>query len=133
MESRYIEHRDANRVLALVAAIAILAGPRRTRPVAGFLYGLFLSRGHGASRERLEATLARLFGERESAQRRLDAIEERLRPHSLQERTERLADVLRCSWADGLGGGVLTWEQLQESERRRWLDIAVAALVELGA
>lgn len=65
--------RDANRALALIAGIAALAGPRRTRPLAGFLYGLTLSRAQGASRRRLEATLVRLFDERQSVHRQLES------------------------------------------------------------
>lgn len=41
------------RTLALAAGLAVLAGPRRTRPLAGFLYGVALSRVHGAARHRL--------------------------------------------------------------------------------
>lgn len=58
--------RQINGFLALCAGIVCLAGPRKTRPLAGFLYGLFLSRGQGGARARLEATLLRLFDERES-------------------------------------------------------------------
>lgn len=59
-----------SRVLALIAGILCLAGPRRTRPLAGLLYGAFLSRAHGAGLQRLshEAgdTIGRLFSERTS-------------------------------------------------------------------
>ena len=70
--------RERDGFLALVAAIAVLAGPRRTRPLAGFLYGLVLSRGQGAARERLENTLLRLFDERRSIGARVDELRERV-------------------------------------------------------
>ena len=69
---------DENRTLALMAGIAILAGPRCTRPLAGFLYGLFLSRAHGAGRDRVAAELVRLFDERTSAHARIDSLERRM-------------------------------------------------------
>lgn len=37
--------------LAAAAAVAALAGPRRTRPLAGIAYGVILSRLHGANLE----------------------------------------------------------------------------------
>lgn len=55
-----------------LAAIAVLAGPRKTRPLAGFLYGVVLSRAHGFAVERLDREFGRLFDERQSAHRRLD-------------------------------------------------------------
>lgn len=58
--------RDAiaeRRVLALIAGLVALAGPRRTRPLAGVLYGVALSRVHGAAQRR--------------AQQRVDDIEQR--------------------------------------------------------
>jgi hypothetical protein len=66
--------RERDGFLALVAAIAVLAGPRKTRPLAGFFYGLMLSRAQGAARERLENTLLRLFDERSSIGGRIDAL-----------------------------------------------------------
>ena len=77
---------DENRTLALMAGIAILAGPRRTRPLAGFLYGLFLSRAHGAGRDRVAAELVRLFDERTSAHARIDSLERRMHRRRRMER-----------------------------------------------
>jgi hypothetical protein len=71
--------RDRNLYAALIVGAVILAGPRRTRPLAGFLYGLVLSRAQGASNRRLEQTMTRLFAERESAHRRIDVLEDVLR------------------------------------------------------
>lgn len=71
---RELSDREVNGFLAVAAAIAVLAGPRKTRPLAGFLYGLVLSRGQGASRARLEATLLRLFDERRSVAGRVDEL-----------------------------------------------------------
>lgn len=74
--------RDANLVGALMAGIAALAGPRRTRPLAGFLYGLWLSRAHGAGRDRVAGeigqTIGGLFAEKTSVAARLDELEPRL-------------------------------------------------------
>lgn len=70
---------EAMRVLAAIAGIAALAFPRRTRPLAGVLYGVALSRVHGAGRDRLERELHRLFDERASAHRRIDSISGRVR------------------------------------------------------
>lgn len=66
--------RERHGFFAVAAAIAVLAGPPRTRPLAGFLYGLVLSRAQGAARERLEHTLMRLFHERNSIGRRIDLL-----------------------------------------------------------
>jgi hypothetical protein len=71
-----LTRRELDGFLAVVAAIAVLAGPRRTRPLAGFLYGVVLSRAQGAARERLENTLLRLFDERNSIGARIDALRE---------------------------------------------------------
>lgn len=68
--------RDANRVLALLAAVAMLAAPRRTRPLSGFMYGVFLSRAAGASRVRIESTILMLFNQRNSVMDRVKTLEE---------------------------------------------------------
>lgn len=60
-------------MLAFVAGITLLAGPRRTRPLAGFFYGVGLSRAQGAGLQRLERTIERLFHERESIRRDVNA------------------------------------------------------------
>lgn len=70
--------RDANRVLALAAGLALLSAHRRSRPLAGVLFGVFLSRAHGAGLARLEATIGRLFDERQSVIRRVEKLEARL-------------------------------------------------------
>src|SRR3954470_1802183 len=70
--------REAKAYVALLAGAAVLAGPRRTRPLAGFVYGLTLSRAQGASRDRLERTLLRLFDERTSATAGVRAAHERI-------------------------------------------------------
>lgn len=70
--------RERDGFLAVAAAIAVLTGPRRTRPLAGFFYGVMLSRAQGAARARLEATLLRLFDERRSVGARIDRLVERV-------------------------------------------------------
>lgn len=86
--------RDTNRVLAVVAGIAILTGPRRTRPLAGLLYGLVLSRAQGASRRRLEAELHGLFAQRKSVTQRLaDEVTPAL--EALEQRTRVLESTTR--------------------------------------
>jgi hypothetical protein len=88
---------DENRLLALMAGIAILAGPRRTRPVAGFLYGVFVSRAQGAGLRRLEGELLRLFDERNGAHRRIDPLERRMNRRRVMERAlMRRVDVLEA-------------------------------------
>lgn len=52
-----ITDAQATRTLAVFAGVAALAGPRQTRPLAGFLYGLLLSRAHGAGVNRIGAML----------------------------------------------------------------------------
>lgn len=71
---RPLTRRELDGFLAVAAAIAVLAGPRRSRPLAGFFYGLVLSRAQGAARERLENTLLRLFDERSSIGARVAAL-----------------------------------------------------------
>lgn len=66
---------DDNRLMAVIAGLLILAGPRRTRPIAGFLYGAFLSRVAGAGRNRIMAELLRLFDERQSVGVRVSRVE----------------------------------------------------------
>lgn len=86
---------DVNRVLAVFAGLIALAGPRKTRPLAGVLYGLFLSRVHGAAKRRLEsdAYRAALGGGRLHAAhaRRLDRLEFR---HGFEGRSVPPADAL---------------------------------------
>jgi hypothetical protein len=65
------------RVLALLFGLLVLSGPRR-RPLAGFLYGAFLSRVAGAGRHRLEHTILRLFDQRLSLTTRVERIEEQV-------------------------------------------------------
>jgi hypothetical protein len=69
--------REAALLLSAIALAAMLAGPRRTRPIAGALYGLALSRGQAASRDLLMADLVRLFDERQSAHRMIRELVER--------------------------------------------------------
>lgn len=69
---------EANRYVAALAGATVLAGPRRTRPLAGFLYGLALSRAQGSSRDRLERTMLRLFDERTSAIAAIRAAHQRI-------------------------------------------------------
>lgn len=68
----------AGRVIAVLTGIAVLAAPRRTRPLAGVLYGAFLSRVHGSRAARLEATLVQLFDQRTSIHARLARLEDHL-------------------------------------------------------
>jgi hypothetical protein len=86
-----ISDRDVNRVLALCAGIAILAGPRATRPLAGFLYGAYLSRIHGAQYRRLHADLLALFDQRRSVTARVDDLAARV--EAIADRVERVAEV----------------------------------------
>lgn len=86
-----ITDAQATRTLAVFAGVAMLAGPRRTRPVAGFLYGLMLSRAHGAAVRRLQTTIARLFDERHGALRRIDELAERV--DDLCDRVDDVEDV----------------------------------------
>jgi hypothetical protein len=69
----------ATRTLALLAGIAAAAGPRRTRPLAGFAYGVFLSRAQGAGMARVNdgaSTAARRGAESHAShERRLDDLE----------------------------------------------------------
>lgn len=92
--------RDAYRYTAAIAAAGILAGPRRTRPLAGALYGWALSRAQGASREHLEATMLRLFHERESLRRLLDLRTADFDAVDLEliDRVELLERVLRAQY-----------------------------------
>lgn len=78
LEDERLDDRAVMGALAVVAGITVLAGPRRTRPLAGFLYGVALSRVHGAGRARLEATLLRLFDERSSVARRVAEVDRRI-------------------------------------------------------
>lgn len=86
-----MSRREAYRYVAAIAAALILAGPRRTRPLAGALYGWALSRAQGASRANLEATLLRLFAERTSAHAALEWHRHRL---------DLLERVLRAQYGD---------------------------------
>lgn len=70
-----MKDREANLVLALLVGILALAGPRRTRPLSAFLYGLFLSRAHGAGARRVERTVVGLFDQRKSVIARVDVLE----------------------------------------------------------
>lgn len=73
---------DENRVLALLAGLIVLAGPRRTRPLAGVAYGLFLSRVQGAALRRvtggIAGTIESLFDQRTSVGERLDLLADRV-------------------------------------------------------
>lgn len=94
------------RLLALVAGVAALAGPRRTRPLAGFLYGVMLSRTHGAGRQRLEATIVRLFDERKSALARLDALKDWQDDQAATTSSHmRRLDQIEAVLADTVGAG----------------------------
>jgi hypothetical protein len=109
-----VSDRQALGVLAIAAGIAAMAGPRRTRPLAGFLYGVALSRVHGAGRQRLEMTLSRLFDERTSATTQIRHLKARVAGLEREVRTgERSpfgakADAefeAACLAADDTGGG----------------------------
>lgn len=106
--------RDTNRAIAAIAGIAILAGPRRTRPLAGFLYGLTLSRAHGAGRDRLERTIARLFDERRSVGAQVEATEAaRARLGAeLADAIDRIDTLEQC-----FGGDPAKW--LEDGRRER--------------
>lgn len=80
---------DDTRTLAVIAGITMLAGPRRTRPLAGFAYGLFLSRAHGAGLRRLEGVVHDVFVQRKSAHARLDAQAESI--DLLRERVQMVS------------------------------------------
>jgi hypothetical protein len=105
-----VTEREAIGVLAAVAGIAALAGPRRTRPLAGFLYGVALSRVHGAARAHLERTLLRLFDERASVHARLDEVERLL--------GGRLADVEIIVAHAGPSGLALLDERVSAAHQR---------------
>lgn len=90
---------DDNRTLAVIAGITMLAGPRRTRPLAGFAYGLFLSRAHGAGLRRLEGVVHDVFEQRKSVTARVELAHGRIdagavdfgqRLGEIAERVERL-------------------------------------------
>lgn len=63
-----------DRTLAVIAGVTILAGPRRTRPLAGFAYGLFLSRAQGAGLRRIERVVHDVFEQRKSVTARVDML-----------------------------------------------------------
>lgn len=73
---------ENSRAVAAVVGVVALAGPRRTRPLAAFLYGAALSRAHGAARERtlhqIGDVIGRLFDERTSVGARVDDLELRV-------------------------------------------------------
>lgn len=74
---------EQRRMVAALAGGLLLAGPRRTRPLAGFLYGVALSRVHGAARDRLFTEtverMGELFAQRTSVGARVDRLEAILR------------------------------------------------------
>lgn len=70
--------REQNALVGLLAGALVLTGPARTRPLAGFLYGLFLSRAQGSSRQRLERTVADIFDQRKSLTVRVEALSGRV-------------------------------------------------------
>jgi hypothetical protein len=86
-----------DRVLALVAGIAALAGPRRTRPLAGFLYGVALSRVHAAHHHRVEDAIVDLFSQRKALTPRVDTLDAHVDEHGehLDELERRLGYVER--------------------------------------
>lgn len=90
---------DTNRVLAVVAGMALLAVPGRTRPLAGLALAVFLSRAHGHGRDRLEATLVRLFHERSSALDRIADLEVAQASGTLQGQAARGRIAHRASQA----------------------------------
>jgi hypothetical protein len=118
-------NRDANRVLALLAGLVALAGPRRTRPLAAFLYGAFLSRVAGHGRRRLEAELLRLFDERTSVGARVAELEARHgRAHigagrMFEELDERLADCEAYAVGVDTDDHLRVIARIQERVRRR--------------
>lgn len=69
-----LTEREFTGFLAIAAGLVVLAGPRKTRPLAGMLYGVVLSRAQGAARARLEQTLLRLFEERNSVHARISML-----------------------------------------------------------
>lgn len=74
------------RTLAVFAGVLALAGPKRTRPLSGFLYGCLLSRAHGAARDRqldgVRAVIERLFSEKTSVGTRVDQLEVVVQHHA---------------------------------------------------
>lgn len=107
---------DETRVLAVSAGILMLAGPRRTRPLAGFFYGVYLSRAHGAGRARLERVVHDVFEQRKSVTARVEVLETDLVAFSTTvvvlsgalNESERDVDALR--------GRVETLERSRSSE-----------------
>jgi hypothetical protein len=85
----------------------VLAGPRRTRPVAGVLYGLLLSRAQGASRRNLDATVRGLFDQRSSVLLRVEALEQLVAAHVARTHAgvNALAERLDAVEADGVSAG----------------------------
>jgi hypothetical protein len=61
-ESEIAYERETRRAVALLAGLLVLAGPRRTRPLAGFMYGLTLSRVQGAGVHRANDGIRYTYG-----------------------------------------------------------------------
>lgn len=66
------------RTLALIAGVACLAGPRKTRPLSGFLYGAFLMRAAGVRARAYEDTTLNLFSQRVHLIDRIEVMEKAL-------------------------------------------------------
>jgi hypothetical protein len=81
--------KDDTRTLALWAGVLMLAGPRRTRPLAGFAYGVLLSRAHGAHARRLDGVVADVFEQRRAITPRVERLEGRVR--ALEARSRVIA------------------------------------------
>lgn len=79
--SKFRRSDDARSAALLLGAVA-LGGPRRTRPLAAFLYGVAISRAHGHARDQMGreigAVIGRLFSEKTSVGIRVDALEARV-------------------------------------------------------
>jgi hypothetical protein len=92
--SRRFDRAAVETAVALLG-IAALAVPRRTRPLAGVLYGVALSRVHSAADRRIYATITRLFDERQAVSRAIDRVAriDRTRGQNLEQRLEDVERV----------------------------------------
>ena len=130
-------NRDVNRIAALVVGLVALAGPRRTRPLAGFLYGALLSRVHGAGLRRLEAELLRLFAERNAIAPRVDELVEGLEvldgnDAAIREQVKRIGAHTATLAGELTGHGRDVLERLEDVERIAALGVGDAVLVDAG-
>jgi hypothetical protein len=109
----WVTERQALGVLATVAVIAGLAVSRRTRPLAGFLYGLALSRAHGAAQNHLETKVLRLFDQRASVHVRVAHL-----AGLVGRLTERVTDLELIIAHAGPNGRALLDATVSEAHQR---------------